>query len=248
LRFLAALKYLTTIPLPLRREFSPRELGGSSLFFPVVGLLMGFFLAALGWLLGFILPPLLVSLLVIGALVAASGARQLDGLAHAADGLVGHASRETRLEITSDKRVGSFGIIAVAALLLLKYVALGSLPQGLWLRTLIFLPVLGRWAMVYATFAFRSARLLEADGEFKNGAKWYGLLVATIITLGVAFAMAGVQGIAVTLGVLLVAFLLGLFFKNRFGGLTITTYGAICELAEAAALVMIAALANLGLA
>lgn len=248
MKFLAALKYLTTIPLPIRREPGVRETGSASLYFPLVGLLIGLFLAAFGWLLNFVLPPALVNVLVISALFVVSGARQLDGLAHTADGLVGHASRETRLEITSDKRIGSFGIIAVAALLLLKFIALSSLPQTLWLRTLIFLPVLGRWTMVYTVFCFKSARPAGADGEFKQGTKWYGLLLATIITLGVTFALARVPGMAVMLGVLLAAGLLGLFFKSCFGGLTITTYGAICELAEATTLIMVSLLVHVGLA
>lgn len=248
MKFLAALKYLSTIPLPLRRRFNPRELGGSSLFFPLVGLLIGLFLGSLGWLLKLLLPEALVNVLVVSALAAITGARHLDGLAHTADGLVGHATREARLEIINDKRVGSFGIIAVAALLLLKYIALDSLPQGLWLATLIYMPVLGRWAMVYAIFSFRSARPSGADGDFKGGTRWYGLLAATLTALAAIFVIARLPGLVVMVGVLGAVAILALYLRARFGGLTIAAYGAIVEFAEAMTLVMVSLLVYLGLA
>jgi adenosylcobinamide-GDP ribazoletransferase len=250
LKFLAALRYLTTIPLPLRRPLSPGEIGASALFFPLVGLVIGLFLAASGWLLKLLFPSALVNVLIIGGLAAFSGARQLGGLAHTADGLVSHAGPETRLRITDDKRVGSFGIIAVAALLLLKYVALDSLPQSqsLWLYALIYFPVLGRWAMVYAIFSFRGARPSGPDGDFKRGARWYGMLAATLIALGVTFSLARLPGLVIMAGVFAVAGLLGLYLKSRFGGLNIAAYGAVGELAEATALVMLSLLVHIGLA
>ncbi|MFH0941682.1 MAG: adenosylcobinamide-GDP ribazoletransferase [Chloroflexota bacterium] len=248
MKFLVALKYLTTIPLPLRRQSGFEEMGGSSLFFPLVGLLIGLFLASLSWLLKLLLPAALVNVLVVSALVAITGARHLDGLAHTADGLVGHATREARLEITGDKRTGSFGIIAVAALLLLKYIALDSLPQGLWLATLIYMPVLGRWAMVYAIFSFQSARPSGLDGDFKRGTRWYGLLVATLTALAVTFALARLPGLVVMLGVLVAVTILALYLRGRFGGLTVAAYGATGEFAEAVTLVMVSLLVYLGLA
>lgn len=248
MKFLIALKYLTTIPLPLRCQLNPRVMGGSTLFFPLVGLVIGLILAALGCLLKLLLPPALVNVLVVGAMVAISGARQLDGLAHTADGLVGHASREVRLQIMDDRRIGSFGIIAVAALLLLKYIALDSLPQGLWLATLIYFPVLGRWAMVYVVFCFRNAQRLGPDSDFKQGIRWYSLLAATLIAMAVTFSLAKLPGLVVMLGVLVAVALLALYLRERFGGLTIPVYGAVGEFAEVAALVMVSLMVHVGLA
>jgi adenosylcobinamide-GDP ribazoletransferase len=248
LKLLVALKYLTTIPLPFHRQPGFEEIGRSSLFFPLVGLLIGLVLTSLGWLLKLLLPPALVNALVISALVALTGARHLDGLAHTADGLVGHATREARLEIMNDKRVGSFGVIAVAALLLLKYIALDSLPQSLWLATLIILPVVGRWAVVYVIFIFRTARPSVPDGDFKRGTKWYGLLVATLITLAITFFLARLPGLVVMLGILVAVTLLAAYLKGRFGGLTMAAYGAVIEFSEVVTLVLVSLLVHLGLA
>ncbi|GAI81876.1 unnamed protein product, partial [marine sediment metagenome] len=67
--FLAALKFLTIIRLPGRREISPEELGRSLGYFPVVGFIIGLILAGLSWLLGLILPPTVVNALLIVFLV-----------------------------------------------------------------------------------------------------------------------------------------------------------------------------------
>lgn len=248
MKFLAALKYLSTIPLLPRRQFGSEEMGRSSVYFPLVGLLIGLVLASLSWLLRLLLPFSVVNVLVITALVVLSGARHLDGLAHTADALVGHATPEACLKIMTDKRVGSFGIIAVAAMLLVKYIALNSLPQNLLLSTLIYLPVLGRWAMVYAIFSFRTAQPSGPDGDFKRGTRWYGLLIATFTTLVVTFFLARLSGLVVMVGVLGVVALFATYLKGRFGGLTVATYGAISELAEVVTLVMVSLLVNLGLA
>jgi len=49
---LAALSFLTIIPLPHRREIDPEEVGRSIAYFPVVGVIIGLILAGLNWLLG----------------------------------------------------------------------------------------------------------------------------------------------------------------------------------------------------
>ena len=49
--FLAALEYLSTIPLPPRRRFSYGEMGRASIYYPLVGLLIGL---VLGMVIAFI--------------------------------------------------------------------------------------------------------------------------------------------------------------------------------------------------
>ena len=75
MRFLAALSFLTIIPLPLRREIDPEEVGRSIAYFPVVGVIIGLILAGLNWLFGLFLPSAVVNgrLIVAMVLDAAEG-------------------------------------------------------------------------------------------------------------------------------------------------------------------------------
>ena len=126
--FLAALQFLTSIPLPRKRETTPEELGRSATYFPLVGLIIGLILAGLSWLLHLILPPTLVNALIVAALVIVTGALHLDGFADTCDGIAGHKEVEDRWRVMRDSRAGAFGIVGIVLLLLGKYVSLNSIP------------------------------------------------------------------------------------------------------------------------
>ncbi len=79
------------------------------------------------------LPPLLSAGLATTALVAATGALHEDGLADVADGFGGGMTRERKLEIMRDSRVGAYGAIAIALALILRVGALtAALDGGFW--------------------------------------------------------------------------------------------------------------------
>lgn len=70
------------------------------------------------------LPPLVSATLAIIALVITTGAFHEDGLADTADGFGGGVTRERRLEIMKDSRVGTFGAAALCLGLVLRIGAL----------------------------------------------------------------------------------------------------------------------------
>ena len=258
MRFLDALRFLTIIPLP-RREASPEELGRSVAYFPVVGLIIGLFLAALGWLLELILPSAIVSVLLIVSLAVISGALHLDGLADTCDGIAGHRTVAARWQVMHDSRVGGFGIVGVCLLLLVKYVSLNSVPQHLLMITLVIMPVISRWAMVYALFAYPYARPSGLGKAFKQGANWQKFTLATFITVAVAMGLTGLinnsysylAGLAVMVGTWIIIVIMVAYLKRKFAGLTGDTYGAVNEVAEVCVLILICLLAHnqcLGLA
>ncbi len=190
MRFLNALGFLTIIPLPWRREVSLEEAGRSIGYFPVVGILIGLILAGLNWLLGLLLPSTVVNALLIVSLVVLSGALHLDGFVDTCDGIAGHKTVEERWRVMHDSRAGAFGIVGVVLLLLVKYVSLNSGPEPLLMTTLVLMPVVSRWAMVYTVFAYPSARPSGLGKMFKQGASWQRFTTATVITLAVAIGLA----------------------------------------------------------
>jgi adenosylcobinamide-GDP ribazoletransferase len=242
LGFLAALRFLTIIPLPGRR-ISPREVGRSIAYFPAVGAIIGLILVGLNWLLGFVLPQAVVNILLVVSLAVVSGGLHLDGFVDTCDGMVGHKTAAQRWRVMKDSRAGAFGIIGVCLLLLVKYVALNSVPL-LWLvPTLVLMPVLGRWAMVYAVFAYPYAKPSGLGKVFKRETGSSEFLVATVIALAIA-AMAQLSGLVIMLGIWVVVTAVAFYFKGRFGGLTGDTYGAINEIAEVLVPILVCLLAQ----
>lgn len=248
MRFLAALRFLTTIPLPWVREVRPEELGRSTGYFPVVGIIIGLILVGLSWLFGLFLPSPLVYVLLVVSSVVISGAIHLDGFVDTCDGIAGHKTPEERWQVMSDSRVGGFGIIGVVLLLLVKYVALGNVPPALLMLTLVLMPVISRWAMVYAIFAYPYAKPLGLGVVVKQGTRWPKFLMATLITLVVAYVLARLMGVAIMLGIWIIAMVMAGYFKRKFSGLTGDTYGAINEVAEVSVLILVSFLVRLGLA
>jgi len=233
--------------VPLRRELTPQQLGRATVYFPLVGLVIGIVLAALCWLLDFILPLSVVNVLLIVALVMMTGALHLDGLADTCDGLAGHRSVEDRWKVMRDSRTGAFGVVGIVLLLLAKYVSLNSVPSTLLIPVLVFMPVVSRWAMVYAIFAFPYARPAGLGTAYKSATRWPQFAVATVVTLAVAaalFPLFSFMGFVLVAGVWIIATLLSFYFKRKFAGLTGDTYGAINEVSEVMALVITILAAN----
>lgn len=244
--FLAALRFLTIIPLPGRREASPEELGRSIVYFPLVGVIIGLILVGLNWLLGLLLPSALTNVLLVVSVVAISGALHLDGLVDTCDGLAGGKTVEERWRVMGDSRAGGFGIIGVCCLLLIKYVALNNVPASWLMQTLVLMPLLSRWAMVYALFAYPYAKPSGLGKVFKQGASRLRFIVATLIALVAAVILAQLAGFVIMLAIWVIALAVATYMKGKFGGLTGDTYGAINEVAEVCVLILVCLLAHIG--
>jgi len=247
LRFLTALNFLTIIPVSWRRDVSPEELGRSLGYFPLVGIVIGLILAGLDWTLDWILPSAVVNVLLIVSLAVISGALHLDGFADTCDGIAGHKTVEARWQVMHDSRVGGFGIVGVCLLLLVKYVSLNSVPEPLLMATLIIMPVVSRWAMVYAIFAYPYARPSGLGKVFKQEASWLRFTMATLIALAVAIVLARLAGLIIMAGIWVMVVLMAAYLKRKFSGLTGDTYGAINEVSEVCVLILVLILAKFGL-
>ncbi len=239
-----ALKFLTIIPLPKQPEVSSEELGRSIGYFPLVGIIIGLILVGLNWLLSLLLPPAVVNALLITGLVVISGALHLDGFVDTCDGIAGHKTPEERWQVMHDSRAGAFGIVGVVLLLLVKYISLNNIPEPLMMVTLLLMPVLSRWAMVYAVSAYPYARPTGLGKVFKQGASWPRLVLATLIALAVAISLTRLAGLAIMLAIWVIIIVMAAYLKRKFSGLTGDTYGAINELAEVGVLIFVLLLAH----
>ncbi|MBW3617295.1 MAG: adenosylcobinamide-GDP ribazoletransferase [Proteobacteria bacterium] len=129
--FWAAVQFLTRAPTPKLREFQADWTARSTRYFALVGAMLGgacgLVLLGAAQLWTGALPALLAVL--FGVLV--TGAFHEDGLADAFDGLGGGQTRERRLQIMKDSRIGTFGALALGFVLGAKVLALGQIPP-LW--------------------------------------------------------------------------------------------------------------------
>jgi len=230
---IAAIQFLTVCPFVSNIHCSGREIGRSTPFFPLVGILIGAAIALLDHAAILIFPPLLASAIIVVALIGFSGGLHMDGLGDTADGFLSSRPRERVLEIMKDSHAGAMAVISIVCLVCLKVTALASLPPAARFPVLFLMPLAGRCALVFHMMVLDYAR---AEGGLanlfiENRRKWDAALA--LIVLAVAGWMAGGQMGIVAAGLSVVMTLIFSFWcQKKIGGFTGDTLGASCEIAE----------------
>jgi adenosylcobinamide-GDP ribazoletransferase len=245
IEIVAATHFLSVLPLPgpLQRfetsstHDAPLHLG--SAYFPFVGFLLATLLYLVYLLLSSILPPLALAAVLVVALVVLTGGLHLDGLMDTCDGLFGGRTRERRLEIMRDSRVGSFGVLSGACVLLLKFALFASVK--LYVLPLIFFLVLPstRWAMVLALRIFPSARPSGLGATFRQTVTLPKLVFAGATAFLLALIVGHEVGVLAWCVATGMALLLGAWVTCLIGGLTGDIYGAIAECGEIGVLLLL---------
>ena len=212
------------------------------MWFPTVGLLLGGILAVADLALSRLqVHSLVESSLVVVLLLGLTGGLHADGLMDTCDAAFAHASPERRLEIMRDPRVGSFGVIGFASVLLLKVAAVDALSSTR-AQALLLAPVLGRWAIVLLAAAFPPGRTSGLGAPVKAAASPKLLALASALPLAVSLAL-GPTGVWLLAASGTAALLLGWWLCRLLPGLTGDCYGAACECVEALVLLLAGALA-----
>jgi len=236
MNFLAALGFLTSIPVG-KRAMEGKSLAGSAVYFPLVGLLIGFILAGVDYGLGHVLPNLLTSAITVTVLVLLTGALHFEGFVDSCDGLFGGHTRERRLEIMRMKNVGAYAVAGGALLLILKFAAIASLShESTRFWVIVMFPMLSRWGMTLALSVFPYAREQGLGTAFR-GVKPAHVVTAGAIALIAAGIFAGLAGTLLFAIATVIAIIIDLCMTKMLGGLTGDTYGAINELSEAIILI-----------
>lgn len=231
----AAVTFLTRVPLGRFVDVGPEDVARGVWLFPVVGGLVGAASGLVADLLVEWLPALAAGILAVATSALLTGALHLDALADMADAL-GATTRERALEIMRDHSVGAFGVTALVVVCVLDAALLGVLAEG-GDAVLVGLAAgaLGRAAMLSPALILPYARTGDGQGRvlvgIGHGAVAVGIACALVLALP-----AGLAGLWGAAAAALAAFLLAGFARRRFGGFTGDVLGATAKLAETAAL------------
>lgn len=179
--------------LPVARFGGSSDLAHSVWAFPVVGLVVGGIGGLIYWAafhLG--MPPLLAGAWALAATLVLTGAFHEDGLADSADGFGGGRTRERKLEIMRDSRIGSYGALALGFSLLIRIGAVAALGRpGMVFAALIVAGVMGRGGMIVLLLMLRPARPDGMAAGMSDIPRW-----SAVLGLALA-ALAGLIGLPV---------------------------------------------------
>jgi len=236
----AAVRFLTCIPLPGPQPSSAAELGRALVYFPAVGLALGLVLVGVDWVCAGWLGRPLIDFLLLAVLVTASGALHLDGLIDTADGLPEPGPAEARLTAMRAPWAGPRGTLAGLGILLLQYSAISGLDASNRWIGLLLAPLLSRWAVVvcYVTFPY-ARRTVGLSLALKTGATRRVGLLATAFAASVALLISWPVGAALLALAGAVVLGSGLLAGARLGGMSGDIYGAVEQVVETLGLLMV---------
>lgn len=255
-----ALMLLTRLPLPAGKSTSPDDgaVARAAWIFPVVGLLVGSAGGGVFMLASYLgLGMASAALLAMGTQVLLTGALHEDGLADTADGFGGGRSRERKLEIMRDSRIGTYGVVALVLILALRFTALQDIASNLLsisdeleeaagqnsavIIALIAAGALSRAAMAVVWYLLPPARsdgLAAGSGAVSFGSAVAAALIAALIAFAAlpGFAFIVACGAAAVLAVAVAA-----LAQWQIRGHTGDVLGAAQQVAEVGVLLAIGA-------
>lgn len=240
---LLCLSFYTRLPLP--GSAANVDFASAQWAAPIAGAaiaLIGAAVYAAGFLLS--LPVLAAAALAVASTMLASGALHEDGLGDTADGFGGGRTRERKLEIMRDSRIGTFGAAALSLSILLRCSALAGIAS----------PIAALAALVAAHMASRA--LMPAFMHRIASARTDGLAAALgapslpVSITALTFGAASLLLIGPTGALVAIAGLAGLFLLlarlslHHIGGMTGDVLGALQQAAEIMVLLVAAAIAS----
>jgi len=126
-----AFAFLTRLPVARSDAIAPGDLSRALWAAPLVGVAVG---AIGGAVYAFAqtlhVTSVMAATLAVAATILVTGALHEDGLADVADGFGGGATREQKLEIMRDSRIGSYGVLALILSLVLRIGALTDIGDS----------------------------------------------------------------------------------------------------------------------
>ena len=227
-RLIAAIQFLTIIPLGKSPIYDPK---GMISFFPIVGLIIGVLLSVFDQLALIFWPVQTTAILDVVLLAVLTAALHIDGLGDAADGLLGHRSREKALAIMKDSRIGVMGLVAIVCSLAVKWGGIMNLHEHRMLLLMI-VPAYSRSAMI---FGIRFLEYGRPDGGTGydlfdkpitlSAFQW--LLIPVVVSISL-----GWKGTWLNIIFALMTAIIILYYKKRMGCITGDMLGAMTEVIE----------------
>jgi adenosylcobinamide-GDP ribazoletransferase len=243
--FLAAVMFLTRLPVGRLHEFREQEVASSTIYFPMVGALIGL-AGGLALLMSAALPSFVTVLISMLVTICLTGGLHEDGLADSADGLIGGQNPQRRLEIMKDSRIGAYGALALWFSLTAKLILIESLLAvnlATAVKAIVIAHCLGRTATVALLTCLPYARIeYSKSSDFGNKVTFQQLAPVLVFAVILSVLLLGFHGAFCLTAAIAVTFICGLYFKDKIGGITGDCLGAANQLVELSAYLSLIAL------
>jgi len=223
------------------------RLGGADLAravwaFPVVGLVVGLLGGLVYWIVHRLgVPAFVAASWALVAILLATGAFHEDGLADTADGFGGGGTRERKLEIMRDSRIGAYGAVAIGLSLLIRIGALAALEQPSHvLVALVVAAMVGRGAMIVPVMILPPARPDGMAARLRDIPRWSAMFGLALAGLALLVCLPAGAAIVTALAALATCLALARLARSQIGGHSGDVLGATEVIVECVVLTVLA--------
>jgi adenosylcobinamide-GDP ribazoletransferase len=235
--------FLTRLPLAHNKPMAKGELARALWSAPVVGIvvaLAGAVAHAVATALH--VPPLPAAALAVAATLVLTGGLHEDGLADVADGFGGGGTRERKLEIMRDSRIGTYGVCALILSFILRVGALVNLGDPAHVALGLIAAHAGGRAGIAAFMQFvppaRADGLSAEAGTPPGESSLAAALIGAVVLVACLGFSTGLVAIVLLVGAL--AFL-GWLSRRQIEGQTGDVLGALEQVGEVIVLLVASA-------
>jgi len=183
--FWFALQFLTRLPAPdssrLDADAARAALARARLWFPLVGGLVGAITALVVCGAELLWPRLVAVLLALIVEALVTGAFHEDAVADFCDAMGGGRTREHKLEILRDSRIGSYGALGLGLAVGLRAALLAVLPAPLLAPALIAAGAGGRWTILVVMALVDPVPGRDGLAAGQRGLGWAGVTGALLL-------------------------------------------------------------------
>lgn len=240
--FLTAVMFYTRLPCPSWVGHSAEYINKSVRYFPIIGWIVGV-ISGLGLILGhWAIGPWFAAFFFIAISVWLTGAFHEDGFADVCDGFGGGWTKEQILKIMKDSRVGTYAVVGLVLLLLLKGSLVVKVSNQYDYIPLLLVVINGHTLsrLMAATVIFTHRYVREDEqSKVKPIAKAYSitnvvlvLLFGLIPTVVITAVTRQLWWFLVPIPLYLVKMYLSNLFRKKIGGYTGDCLGATQQIVE----------------
>jgi adenosylcobinamide-GDP ribazoletransferase len=235
--FWTALMFYTRLPVPKISNYQEDYLNKATRYFPLIGWIVGSIAAGVVYGSFYIFPEEITIILSMVVSVLITGAFHEDGFADVCDGFGGGWSKSKILEIMKDSRVGTFAVIGLLMIFLLKFFALLTLlNRDIWLvmKVLVFAHVVSRFfALTFVlTTPYSREDALSKIKPIAKSLRGLDVSIALLFTLPTFLFFVEVKMLFLIATLLILKIYLRHFFVKWIGGYTGDCLGAAQQISE----------------
>ncbi|MBI5418381.1 adenosylcobinamide-GDP ribazoletransferase [Candidatus Poribacteria bacterium] len=241
-RIIIAIQFLTMLPVGFRQKPDAKTVTSSIIFFPFAGIFIGIIGIIVNVLLRNIAFDLMRTFFVISTMIAVTGGLHLDGYIEIVETFLKENPHRYSIHSMKENILGPFGIIYLASLIILKFIAFNNIAENFKNIVLIIFPMLSRWAMGISIVLLEKDKNTSGTGidffDFIGKKEFFVIGLIPVIIAIIFFKLIGLIMIGV---VVLFTYIFTMYIeKKHHPRATKDIFGAVNEIVELLVLVFLA--------